>query len=141
MQLSKVFATNKAKEEEGKWVDGPDKSRFRIARMGNSKYRAMLDKLLTPHRIALRQGRMDEKLLNKITIEVVSKTILLDWENVDLDANNLNVAYTPAIGAGVLAEYPDLADFITGQAQSFANYAAEQEAEELKNLPSVSPGN
>ena len=133
MNLAKIFATNKTKESEGVWVDGPEGTRFKIARMGNPQYTAMLQRLLTPHRVALRQGRMDDTVLTKITHEVMAHTILLDWEHVDLDEQNKDVAYTPGIGKQCLADWPDFADFVSGQAQSFANYAQEEEKAIEKN--------
>jgi len=141
MSLSEVFGTNKQKEEAGTWIKGPKNMEYLVARMGNKAYRDLLDKLLAPHRVALRQGRMDDELLTKITREVVSKTILLDWKNVELEKGQGFVDYTPAIGAREMEMYPDFADFITTQAQTFANYAADDEAEDLKNSSSVSPGN
>lgn len=141
MSLRKVFGTNKTKEQDGTWIKGPEGMEYLIARMGNKNYRDLIDKLLAPHRVALRQGRMDDELLTKITREVISKTILLDWKNVEIEEGQGFVDYTPAIGAKEMEANPDFADFISMQSQTFANYAADQEAEDLKNSSSVSPGN
>lgn len=135
MDLKKVFATNPKKEVDGVWVDGPEKSRFLIARANNKNAAALMTKLMRPHRTMARNGKLDDAILDDLVAQVTSKHILLDWENVK--EGDKEVAYTPEAARAMLKAYPDFADFIGGMAQNVALFQDEEEAAQAKNSHSA----
>lgn len=112
MDIAKTFGTNKTKEEQGVWVDGPDGARFLVARQGNTAFRKLSAELAKPHRRLFQMGKVDDAIIKGITAEVIARTVLLDWKGVK--AGEKELAYTPEIGKEMLLKHEDFADFITG---------------------------
>lgn len=92
--LSQGFDSKKS--EEGVWIEYQDTDiRFRIARFNNPKYREMIAKLGTPHRMKLRHSKKNDiKLMDEITLKAACHTILLDWDGVDIGEEK-DVPYSP----------------------------------------------
>jgi hypothetical protein len=132
MNLRKTFGTNKEKEESGVWVDGPDGTRFLIARANNPAHTRLSAKLMKPQRTLLQLGQADDKVLLKIAAEITSRTILLDWKGVKAD-DGTAIPYTVDAAAKLLLELPDFADWVVAQSKTMALYQDEERAEEVKN--------
>lgn len=131
MEFKKTFATNKEKEEKGVWANGPDGSRFLIARAGNPIFLKLSGQLLKPYRKLIQMGRADDKVINEISAEVTSRTVLLGWEGVKDDGKE--VPYSQEEAKRRLLEYTDFADFISGLAQTAALFQDQEQEEAVKN--------
>jgi hypothetical protein len=57
MDLKKSFGTSDALENDGAWVDLGDGASIKVARVGNKANRALLKKLIAPHKIAVRSAK------------------------------------------------------------------------------------
>ena len=79
MDIGTAFANPEA-GNKGVWVEYRDGSKIKIARIGSLTFTKAYDGALKPHRRKQRAGTMDTVLETRILCEVVSKTILLDWE-------------------------------------------------------------
>lgn len=80
LNLFAQFATDLDAENNGVWKEYGD-NKFLIARAGNKPYTKLLTELVTRHK-AILESKTDaaETLGDKLTIEVMAKTILLGWE-------------------------------------------------------------
>lgn len=131
MDLLKAFSTNKKKEEEGVWVEGPDGAKFLIARMGNKRAVKLAERLMRPHRAAQRKGNLDDKVLTSVTYQVMADTILLDWKGVKIGGKE--EPYSPELGKRLFNEIPDFADFVSDYAQQMKQYQDDEEEATTKN--------
>jgi hypothetical protein len=131
MDILKAFATNKKKEEEGVWVEGPDGAQFLIARMGNKRAQKLADRLMRPHRSAQRKGSLADDVLVSVTRKVMAEAILLDWKGVKIDAKI--TPYTPELGLRLFEEIPDFVEFISDYAQQMKQYQDDEEVATEKN--------
>lgn len=131
MDLKKVFGTNKKKELEGVWVDGPDGAKFLIARAGNANFSKLAAELMKPHRKLIQMGKADDKVLTEIAAEITSRTVLLDWKGV-LDDGKV-VPYSQEAAKSRLIEYTDFADMVSGFAQQISLFQDEDREAEIKN--------
>lgn len=131
MDIRKVFATNKRKEEEGVWVKGPDGAEFLIARAGNKNFTKLAGELMKPHRKLIQMGKADDALVAQLAAEVTSRTVLLNWRGVK--EGDAEVPYTQEAACKMLIEYPDFADLISGFAQQISLFQDEQKEAATKN--------
>lgn len=131
MDIKKQFGTNSSKEIEGAWIDLGEGASLKVARLGNKENRALIQKLTTPHRVALRNGKLGEDLVEKITIEAMAATILLDWKGIELDGKALPYSRDNAIK--LLTEYKDFREQVSAFAADIALFQDEEEAAAVKN--------
>lgn len=131
MDILTAFATNKKKEEEGVWVEGPDGAQFLVARMGNKQAQALAEKLMRPHRTAQRKGTLDDKVVVSITRKVMANHVLLDWKGVKIGGQLVD--YTPELGERMFVEVPDFADFVSDYAMQMKLFQDQEEKAVEKN--------
>lgn len=67
----KVFWKGKDGDKDASWV--------KIARMGNSKFVEMYQRLLAPHKFAQERGTLDADLHEDIILQVIAHTVIKDW--------------------------------------------------------------
>lgn len=85
MLLNETFETDTSSEVEGVWVDFGDDAEVRIARFGNDRYLKLDRELKKPFRRRMRQGRdIPEKKLEAIMLQLLVKTIVRDWKNIQV---------------------------------------------------------
>ena len=132
MNVKKLFATNKEKEEKGVWVKGPEGAEFLVARAGNASFAKLAGDLMKPHRKLLQMGKADDKLITEIAAEITSRTILLDWKGVK-DDEGKDVPYTQATAKQYLLDYSDFADLIAGFSQQISQYQDAEAGDRAKN--------
>lgn len=125
MDIAKAFATNAKKENEGVWIPGPDGAEFLIARMGNENFKKLSTELAKPHRRLIQLNRLDDKIVQEITAEVMARTILLGWKGVKEAGKP--VEYSPETAKRWLLAYKDFAEFISGVAATQSLYQDELE--------------
>jgi len=139
MSLRNTFKTDSALETEGKrFVIGVNEDGSEqyvvLARMGkaNKPYIKMVERMTAPHRAAIENGAMPEKLSTKIMREVFANTIVKDWgglaesEWTGVDSDTKLVKFSPEKAIALFETLPDLYDDWAEKARSAANYRAEQ---------------
>lgn len=154
---------DKAKEAEGTWVnlaptsDGLDFvwwtdeepkpfdddrpiGRVLVARASNPRARALRDRLEGRYRGARRpDGTFRSDLAMKITMQVMSETVLLDWEDMGPEDEG-EVPYSPETGARMLKENEAFFSAISSIALTNELYRAEQLKEDSESLGNTSGG-
>jgi hypothetical protein len=123
MDLSQ-FKTDQTLEQEGTWVTVDGDSRVLIARMGNERYKDMLQRKTKPFRHAIRNSTMKDEVFEGILVEVMAHTILLGWENISDEGKQ--VIYSPESAKQLLLKYKDFRDLIVGFAQDAALFRKEE---------------
>lgn len=130
MDIFATFATNESLEVEGKWFNLSKTARVKVARSGNPNYVKRLRKKLDENRIDLEsQGDEANELAEKVMIDVMADTILLDWEDIQFQGKVME--YSP-LNARLLLQIKDFRKKISGFSESFEAFKVKQE-EELGN--------
>lgn len=88
-----TFATDLDLEENGVWVDFGDGASCKIARIGNTAYKAEMRERLKPWRNKTARRNIPEDDWKSLNCEVESKTILLDWKGWE-DDKGKNIPYS-----------------------------------------------
>jgi len=130
MDIKKIFSTDSKAEQEGVWVDLDKKTAIKVARSGNPKFQKLFRKLTKPYTRAMRSGTLNDDIAEKILIQCLAETILLDWKGIEEDGKKVPYSVEKAI------EYlgiKDFRDFVVSCADDFALYKAEQDEETAKN--------
>lgn len=112
--LYSQFASDSKLEKEGVLLEYGENSKglpigIRIARAGggNLQYIKALEAKVKPYRRQIQTETIDRKLVEKLTLEVFCKTVVLGWENVEDEAGNpLEFSYDNAIK--LFTDLPDL---------------------------------
>lgn len=130
MDIFATYATDESKENDGAWFEIGD-AEFLIARAGNRKYVKALTREIEKHQKPLdRKDEAADKLSDKIMVDVLAETILLDWRGVERGGKDFPYSKDNAKAALALK---DFRREVVKCADDFAAYRAEQEAETEKN--------
>jgi hypothetical protein len=131
MSLYKQFKTNDKLESDGILLQyGLDSKGqpvvIRVARAGpgNTKFQKLLDRKLKPFRRQLQMESADEKVIEKVLIEVYAETIVLGWENVE-DEKGLPILFNKANCIKLFNDLPDLFADVRDQAMKSSLFRAE----------------
>jgi len=122
MDLLQDFGTSPEKENEGIWIDVGADTRIRVARWNNAKYRRLFAERMQP----FNTGRKPtDEQSEEILVYCIARAILLDWENVSLDGEEL--PYTHENAERVLRDerLRDFRDFVVRQATSMEGFRYE----------------
>lgn len=133
MDIYSHFGTDEKLEIEGRWVEFDDKTSFKIARANNKAFARLFTREYERNRIALTsKGENAEKAAEKLMIDTMAKTILVDWKGpVKLQGEDLSV-YSEDNAKLVLA-HKEFRKWVQAQADDFEAYKAVQADEEAKN--------
>lgn len=138
MDLVKAFSTDKSLELNGVWVPLGDSAELLIARLNNPEYRKSFESHITRYKSAVEKGTLDEETAKTILIEVMAKTILLDWKGLTWNEEEFPYSYENAVK--VLTELDDFRDFVTSNAERMNNFKSVQRAAAVKNSAAPSNG-
>lgn len=111
MKFADTFGTNEKLELEGVWVDMGEGGSIKIARAGNPENKRLLKRLIAPHKQALRADNLPVDVLEKLTIEAMSRTILLDWKGID-DSEGKPLPYSQEEAVRQLTKFKDFRDYV-----------------------------
>jgi hypothetical protein len=136
------FATDKALEKTGVWLDYGD-FRVLVARAGgsNTKYEKTLERESRPHRRGIATGTISLKILRAVLISVYAKAVVLDW-NVKVDGEWRQGIHQPDGSIGDFSEQavieaftalPDLFADVQSQAEQVSIFKPESLEEDAKN--------
>lgn len=110
------LATDQGRENEGTWIDVGDDCRLCIARVGNRRYTDEVSKIARKNNVAT----LDNDTARKKMIDVYARTILLGWEG--LQENGEDVPYTQENARRMLTEYPDFFRMIEAEASNAEHF-------------------
>lgn len=133
MDLFNEFATDEKREIEGRWVPLSAETKFKIARNYNPEYNKLFTRLFERNKVVLNsKGKVAEDKSEEVMLEVLAKTVLLDWEGpVLIQGENLG-AYTVE-GAKKALKLKEFRKWVVAQADDFQAFKAVQEAEDVGN--------
>lgn len=144
----KLFDTDPALEQAGIIVNYGDEAWFKIARSGggNKRYLTQIGERLKPFRRQIQTETMDEKVADRIVMEVFVDTVLLGWgsyakgdegEQVaqpwieDRDGAHLDFSRDNALK--VLTDLPELFRELRAESERLANFIALNKEADAKN--------
>jgi hypothetical protein len=120
MDVSK-FQTNKSMEEEGVWVDvDGNGTRIKVARINNARYKKYFQKITKPYKRQIRTGTLSEDLAEKLLVDALANTILLDWKGFTKEGQDF--PYSVDHARLFLAESPDFRDFVSDAANEMETF-------------------
>lgn len=132
MDFKKAFGTDEKAEVEGKWFllteekadDGTTtKVQVKIARTGNPRYKELLRLKAKPVQQSILKGIMDSDALDPVLIEVMAKSIVLDWEG--FTENGQPYAYSQARAQEQLTKFKDFRDWVAKNADDMQAFREE----------------
>ena len=131
MDLKKEFGTNKKLETEGVWEDFGNGCKVLIARQGNENYKKAFRKLSKPYQNAIRRNNLSDEIAERILIEVMAETIVLDWSGMEEDGKDIK--YSKEECFRILKSYPDFKNEVSFRSESMELFKQEMDAETEKN--------
>lgn len=136
MDLFKTFKTDESKEQDGVWVQLDDgKSRLKIARNLNARYRAAQQLKMQRYKMAAKVKTIPDDVWNDMFNELIAETILVDWEGITKDGKPYPYSKENALEA--IAELKDFREMVMGFAVDMDNF--KQELDEGTEKNSVRP--
>ncbi len=123
------FKTNKKKEEEGTWIDIGEGAKIKVARINNPRYKKYFQAITKPYRRQIRSGTLAEEVAEKLLIDAMANTILLEWEGFTQDKEEY--PYSVANAKHFLAEFPDFRDIVSDAANEMEAFR-DEDMEEAK---------
>lgn len=136
MQL-KQYAVDEKLAEEGRRVPlGPD-SYITVAKFGNRKFQEMFRKLTAPY--GKRVDRIPAEEQERIYLECVAKTIVLDWGGI-MDGDR-EIPYSHENVVDVFKRYPDFHSEVLELSKELATFQTEDMQEDLGNSETPSEPN
>lgn len=133
MDLFKNFATDSAKETEGVWEDYDETASFLIARQNNKAYDRMMAAKVKAHERLLKQtSDAAEKKSDEIIIDVMAKTILLDWKGT-FEWDGQPVGPYSVEKAKQMLAVKDFRQWVSEVSRDVNRFKVETEEEEAKN--------
>lgn len=129
--VKKLFGTDEDKETNGVWEDLTEDVRIKVARIGNTRYQKVLQRLMKPHRRAVRRGTVDDSIIEKCVIKAIAETVLLDWEGLEEDGKK--IVYSQATAERLLNDFREFREQVTEIASEIESFKIEDEQEAEKN--------
>jgi hypothetical protein len=124
MDISK-FQTNKSAEEDGIWVDvDGNGTKIKVARINNARYKKYFQKITKPYKRQIRNGTLAEELAEKLLVDALANTILLDWQGFTKEGTDF--PYSVDNARVFLQESADFRDFVSDAANEMENFRAEE---------------
>lgn len=118
----RITPVDDKKVEEGTWTKyrGVD---VKIARAGNTEYARIFAQLTRPYKRDIERGTLDEKTMKSILCETLAKTVLVDWDNFEIDGAKIEYDFKKA--KQLLENDPDCRDHIQEFARDLDNFIKE----------------
>ncbi|HIK62208.1 MAG TPA: hypothetical protein EYF98_16145 [Planctomycetes bacterium] len=137
MSIYSLFDSNEKAEINGFMYtvqDGAIEISFLLARAGgaNKQFTKKMAEALRPHQHAMNAGSLDEDLMIKLQIDVMSETLVLDWANL-ATRDGEEIDYSKEECVKLLTALPALRDLLFEQCNNRANFAHEEREESAKS--------
>lgn len=111
----------------------------KLARWGNTRFNNMFSAMTRNKQRQIARQTLDSAEQERIILEVVARTVLLGWRNMEIDGEP--VEYTWQDGFAVLDAIPELFRDIQDLSQDESFYRKKQLEDEAKNSETLSDGN
>lgn len=133
LDLRKRYQTDLKAEEEGVWVPLEDNGRIKVARQGNKRHAQFLTEAMAPYRsiLGVPGAKLSDELATKISIEAMAKTILLDWDGIAQDGQELPYSVEAAIS--ILTDAPEFREIVFKASNTFETFRLERLAADRGN--------
>src|SRR5262245_59229663 len=102
MDFAEELALDSKKEEEGVWFEYGKDAKILVARIGNPKYNAAMERMARTQR-GVRHGARADEMARKMVTKALAAHCLLGWENVV--ENKKPVPYSPVNALRLLEKY------------------------------------
>lgn len=133
MDLFTEFATNENLEVEGRWVPLNKETSFKIARYGNKNFSRLFSRLYGKNKMVIDgKGEAAEAKADEVMVEVLAKTILVDWKG-PVKIQGVDLGEYSVEGAKKALALKEFRNWVRTQADDFEAYKAAQEEEDAKN--------
>jgi len=120
-QFEKLYSVDENAAEKGKWLTTQAGMEVMVAKLGNKDFTAEVVRLQKPFLALLRSKADTSELINKITVEAMAKTILMDWKT--------EVPYSWEDGKAMMLKYPDFREDVSILSAERDNFKPEEVAE------------
>lgn len=131
VDLTKKFGVDPELERQGVWCDFGDGMRVKIARWGNPDFQRLLVALQKPYRFQLDTGTLPPDVDRQIMNELIAKTIIRDWEHVELDGTVLECSLAERLRVLTDERIHDFRSQVirySQEAEAFRRHELEEEA-------------
>lgn len=126
MEIFDLYAVDTEAANNGRWFTTRQGARVKVAKLGNPNFTAEVVRLQRPHIHLIRSKADTTELITDITIEAMSKTILVDWEAT---SNGEPLPYTPKLGQELMRKSPDFQEDVSLLSSNVDNFKPEEIAE------------
>lgn len=110
MDLSEL-STDPALSVEGTWIAYDDEGcRLKVARWGNPAFQDLLGEVLGAYDMIMEQSQLSRGKQASLVAEVMARTILKGWEN--LEDEGVALVYSIGEAERMLKKYPDFMDMV-----------------------------
>lgn len=124
--------------EEGVWVEIGEGASLKLAKLGNTKNRKLINDLKKPYRsFEISKKDLPDDVVKRITIKSVAETVLLDWKGI-VDDDGKEIPFSIAAAAEALA-IDAFMGMVLGLANDQATFRAEEAEAEAKNSSTPLP--
>ena len=130
--IKKLFGTDAKKEQEGVWYDIAEGLRMKIARIGNPNYQKRFQAISKPYRRSIRRGTLSDDIAEKLLVQCLSETIVLDWTGVEDEGKE--IPYSVEASIALLTKYPELRGYINDIANELEGFQEDFVEEADENL-------
>lgn len=128
--LDKAFATDESLEENGVWVTMDEKSAIKVARINNKNFKAEAAKLKNGG--AAVAAKYTKEIPDDVLIQLIAKTILLDWRGIALKGEEL--PYSRENAVMVMTQYKDFMTLVVELANERETFRQAEIEEGKKTL-------
>ncbi len=138
LDLDKQYKTDPELEENGVWEEVGDGARLLIARINNPTYVRAYRQIPRGIRRRFEAGELADDRSDDIICDILSKTVLLNFENLSIGDKPLK--YSQEAARKVLKKYPDFRELVWQIANEAQRFHGDSVEEDAKNSPSSSGG-
>lgn len=137
MDINK-FKLDEKLEVEGVWKELGDGARVKVAASNNPAFRELFRKKTEPYTDAIRRGLLDEETSQRIMVEVMAETILIEISGFTDQGKELKSNLENKVR--LLKDYRPFRDMIASIADQMENFKKKEEEKALGNSPKGSGG-
>lgn len=115
--------TDPKKSEQGTWVRLDDTTRIKIARFGSERFQEAFRARMAPTK-KVKGRKLSDQENNEITVDIILDSILLDWEGMQL--NGEEVPFSEAREILLNKKYKDFRLMLAEVADDIENFREEE---------------
>lgn len=132
MSFRDLYATDKAAETDGTWVELGEGVKVMLRRANSKKSKDVRKRLEKPYISMLRRDTLPDHIAEQITARHVAEGILIDWKGVT-DEKGKEIKFSPEAAYEICLEFPDFRDDIINFAVEAGTFRTKMAAESEGN--------